>query len=152
MPDENLAPTNTLAPAGTSSPFFAIVAAGVPSALSYSALDWRAAGRPVLDWLDRTVGGTGVIVAALATALVISWTRPVRQIGAPFGLTGRPAEAAESFRRAFGLVDGGDDMVRDNLRRALAKRDDAFYAEPRETGEFQLVRRGASEFAVLTAL
>ncbi|MCP1167075.1 tetratricopeptide repeat protein [Limimaricola litoreus] len=66
--------------------------------------------------------------------------------------TGRAAEAAESFRRAFGLVDGGDDMIRDNLRRALAKRDDAFYAGPQETGEFQLVRRGVSEFAVLSAL
>ena len=82
----------------------AIVAAGVPSALSYSALDWRAAGRPVLDWLDRTVGGTGVIVAALATALVISWTRPVRQIGAPFGLTGRPAEAAGWIVRLVPIV------------------------------------------------
>lgn len=66
--------------------------------------------------------------------------------------TGRTAEAAESFRRAFGLVDGGDEMVRDNLRRALAKRDDALYAGPQETAEFQLVRRGSSEYAILTAL
>ncbi len=66
--------------------------------------------------------------------------------------TGRTAEAAESFRRAFGRVNGSDDMVRDNLRRALAKRDDALYAGSNETEEFQLVRRGSSEYAILTAL
>ncbi|MGR3632411.1 MAG: tetratricopeptide repeat protein [Limimaricola soesokkakensis] len=66
--------------------------------------------------------------------------------------TDRAAEAAESFRRAFALVDGGDDMVRDNLRRALAKRDGALYAGPQETEEFQLVRRGSGQYAILTAL
>ncbi|MGR3464982.1 tetratricopeptide repeat protein [Limimaricola sp.] len=66
--------------------------------------------------------------------------------------TGRTAEAAESFRRAFALVNGSDAMVRDNLRRALAKRDGALYGPDQETQEFQLVRRGSGQYAILSAL
>ncbi|MGX9856078.1 tetratricopeptide repeat protein [Limimaricola variabilis] len=66
--------------------------------------------------------------------------------------TDRAPEAAESFLRAFALVDGNDDSVRDNLRRAIAKRDAALYAGEEEPQEFQLVRRGPSEYAILTAL
>ena len=66
--------------------------------------------------------------------------------------TDRTPEAAQSFLRAFALVDGSDDMVRDNLRRAIAKRDDALYGRGEETVEFQLVRRGSDEVTILTAL
>ncbi|SDE48730.1 tetratricopeptide repeat protein [Limimaricola pyoseonensis] len=66
--------------------------------------------------------------------------------------TGRTGEAAESFRRAFALVDGGDERIADNLRRALAKRDAAAYDAPEGTEEFLLVRRGSSEYRILSAL
>ena len=58
---------------------------------------------------------------------------------------GRPAEAAEMFRRAFALDGGRSNLIRDNLRLALAKRGDPGYAPPEET-RFALVRQRAGEY------
>ncbi|KPP84928.1 MAG: TPR repeat [Rhodobacteraceae bacterium HLUCCA08] len=64
---------------------------------------------------------------------------------------GNVAEAAEAFRRAFATDNGNSDQIRDNLRLALAKRDDPGYVEPQENEEFQLVRRGTGDYVLLSA-
>lgn len=65
---------------------------------------------------------------------------------------GRTGEASEAFRRAFATDNGNSDQIRDNLRAALAKLNDPFYAPTQENQEFELVRRGAGDFALTTAL
>jgi NSS family neurotransmitter:Na+ symporter len=64
----------------------AILALGVPSALSYSALDWTIDGRPVLDVVDRTVGSGGTILAAIASSLILGWRFSPAQLSQQFGL------------------------------------------------------------------
>ncbi len=64
---------------------------------------------------------------------------------------GNTGEAAEVFRRAYATDNGNSDRIRDNLRLALAKLDDPGYVDPNGTAEFQLVRRGSSEYLILTA-
>lgn len=62
---------------------------------------------------------------------------------------GEYAEAARVFRLAFALDSGQTDAIRENLRRALAKIEQPSY-DPRETGEFTLVRRGNGRYLLLT--
>ena len=65
---------------------------------------------------------------------------------------GKTGEASEAFRRAFATDNGNSDQIRDNLRAALAKLNDPFYAESQENQEFELVRRGAGDFTLTSAL
>lgn len=65
---------------------------------------------------------------------------------------GKTGEASEAFRRAFATDNGNSDQIRDNLRAALAKLNDPFYDSTQENQEFELVRRGAGDFALTTAL
>ncbi|MBN1195666.1 MAG: sodium-dependent transporter [Methanomicrobiaceae archaeon] len=51
----------------------AVLATGLPSALSYSAADLRFDGIPVLDFLDETIGTLGLPVAAIFLAIVFTW-------------------------------------------------------------------------------
>lgn len=64
---------------------------------------------------------------------------------------GQLAEAAEVFRRAFATDSGNSDEIRDNLRLALARLENASYAGPQENEEFRLVQAGTPEFEALTA-
>lgn len=50
--------------------------AGLPSALSYSALDLRVEGVRVLDFMDETIGTLGLPVTALLLAIVFTWFVP----------------------------------------------------------------------------
>lgn len=61
--------------------------------------------------------------------------------------TGRYGEASRVFQTAFALDNGASDQIRENLRLSLAKLTDPGYSEP-ETN-FELVRRGSSEFLLL---
>lgn len=63
---------------------------------------------------------------------------------------GKIPEAAQVFRRAFATDNGNSDQIRDNLRLALAKLDNPGYGEDQENEEFQLVRRGAGDFVLLS--
>ena len=65
---------------------------------------------------------------------------------------GQYGEAAEVFRRAFATDNGNSEQIRQNLRLALAKRDDPGYVGPNEDETFQLVRRGTGETVLLTSL
>ncbi|QFT64158.1 tetratricopeptide repeat protein [Roseivivax sp. THAF30] len=60
---------------------------------------------------------------------------------------GETAEASEVFRRAYALDNGQNDSIRDNLRLALAKIENPFYAEANEE-EFELVRRGQGDYLI----
>ncbi len=62
---------------------------------------------------------------------------------------GEVAEAAKVFETAYALDSGHSDAIRENLRLALAKRQDPGYVEP-EDKNFSLVRRGAGEYLLLT--
>jgi len=64
---------------------------------------------------------------------------------------GKIAEASEVFRRAFATDNGNSDQIRDNLRVALAKLDDATYGDDNKNDQVQLVRRGTGDFVLLTA-
>jgi NSS family neurotransmitter:Na+ symporter len=81
-----------------------IVALGVPSALSYAAPEWTLAGRPVLDFADRTLGSGGTIVMAIATALVLGWRFSATHLARQFGLRGVPARALAGLVRLAPLA------------------------------------------------
>jgi Flp pilus assembly protein TadD len=66
--------------------------------------------------------------------------------------TGRVGEAAEVFRRAFATDNGNSDTIRDNLRLALARLENPGYTEGQEDEQFQLMRRGSGEDAILSVL
>ena len=51
----------------------AVLVIGLPSALSYSAMDFRLGGIRVLDFMDETVGTLGLPVAALLLAVTFTW-------------------------------------------------------------------------------
>lgn len=61
-------------------------------------------------------------------------------------------EARVFFQRAFAADSGQTDAIRENLKHAIAKTEDAVYAEPEETPRFTLVRRGASTYELLSEL
>jgi NSS family neurotransmitter:Na+ symporter len=54
----------------------AVIVIGLPSALSYSAIDLRIGGIRVLDFMDETVGTLGLPIAALLLAIVFTWFLP----------------------------------------------------------------------------
>jgi len=62
---------------------------------------------------------------------------------------GNTAEAEQIFRRAYALDSGESDSIRDNLRLAIAKNDNPEYYEP-NNNKFELVRRGSSEYLLLS--
>ncbi len=59
---------------------------------------------------------------------------------------GKYGEASRVFQLAFALDSGQSAEIRENLRLALAKREDPTYSEPEE---FRLVRRGPGVFQIL---
>jgi len=63
---------------------------------------------------------------------------------------GKVAEAAEVFRRAFATDNGNSDQIRDNLALALAKLENPGYVPGQEDEQFQLVRRGAGDYLILS--
>lgn len=64
---------------------------------------------------------------------------------------GNVAEAAEIFRRAFATDNGNSDQIRDNLALALARLENPSYDEAQENEQFQLVRRGAGDYLILSS-
>jgi hypothetical protein len=65
---------------------------------------------------------------------------------------GKIGEASEAFRHAFATDNGNSDQIRDNLRAALAKLNDPFYAGNQENQEFKLVQRGTGDFSLSAPL
>ena len=62
-----------------------VIAAGLPSALSYSAMELSFGGIRVLDFMDETVGTLGLPVAAVLLAVTFTWFVPARMLEAEIG-------------------------------------------------------------------
>lgn len=62
------------------------------------------------------------------------------------------AEASEVFRRAFAADNGNSDEIRDNLRLALAKFENPDNNAVEENQNFNLIRRGAGDFVLMSDL
>lgn len=54
---------------------FVVVATGIPSAMSYSAIGFTVFDRPFLDVLDSTVGAYALPISALAIVAVFTWAQ-----------------------------------------------------------------------------
>ena len=65
---------------------------------------------------------------------------------------GEIGEASEVFRRAFAADSGNSDEIRDNLRLALAKLENPGNTADQENQNFNLIRRGAGDFALVSDL
>jgi Flp pilus assembly protein TadD len=65
---------------------------------------------------------------------------------------GQVGEASEVFRRAFAADNGNSDQIRDNLRLALAKLDNSGNTADQENQNFNLIRRGAGNFVLMSDL
>ena len=62
--------------------------------------------------------------------------------------SGQTSEAVQVFRQAYALSNGQSDEIRDNLRKALAKFEDAQYDAVENT--YKLVRQGTGEYLLKT--
>lgn len=67
----------------------ALLAMGLPSALSYSPVDLRIAGRPVLDFIDQVAGTNTVLISGVAGAGLLCWTISRARIEEGLGSHGR---------------------------------------------------------------
>ncbi len=65
---------------------------------------------------------------------------------------GEIGEASEVFRRAFAADNGNSDEIRDNLRLALAKLENPSDNSAEEYQNFNLIRRGAGDFVLMSDL
>ncbi len=65
---------------------------------------------------------------------------------------GQYGEARVLFQQAFGADSGQTDSIRENLKLAIAKTEDAVYVGDEETPRFTLVRRGHSTYELLSTL
>lgn len=63
---------------------------------------------------------------------------------------GETAEAVQIFRKAYALDDGESTHIRDNLRKAIAKSENPVNLGT-EDSQYNLVRRGSSDFLIRTA-
>ena len=65
---------------------------------------------------------------------------------------GQIAEASEVFRRAFAADNGNSDEIRENLRLSLANLNDSGDDIDMENQTFNLIRRGAGDFVLMSAI
>src|SRR5690554_5948104 len=62
---------------------------GTASALSFTPLHWQIAGEPVLDMVDRVVGGNLVLISGVTGAALFCWFVPPLQVRMALGTTSR---------------------------------------------------------------
>lgn len=122
----------------------------------------RAAGRQGLnvDTLSA-LGSANLMLGRLGQAETLlrraveedaSFAAAWNNLGVVLMERGQIAEAAEVFRRAFATDNGNSDQIKENLRLALAKRDDPSYADANNNETFQLVRRGTGDYLILSSI
>lgn len=63
---------------------------------------------------------------------------------------GEHGEARRVFQRAFALDSGNSDSIRENLRLAIARTENAGYDPDVEVNNFSLVRRGQGQYLLLS--
>jgi len=62
---------------------------GTASALSFTPLEWRIAGEPVLDVIDRVAGGDVIIFSGITGAALLCWFIPPQRIRTVLGTGSR---------------------------------------------------------------
>lgn len=62
---------------------------GTASALSFTPMEWRIAGEPVLDVIDRVVGGQVILVSGVFGAALFCWFIPPDGVHAALGTLSR---------------------------------------------------------------
>lgn len=62
---------------------------GTASALSFTPLEWRIAGEPVLDVIDRVIGGDVIIFSGIVGAALLCWFIPPARIRTVLGTGNR---------------------------------------------------------------
>lgn len=62
---------------------------GTASALSFTPLEWRIAGEPVLDVIDRVAGGDVIIFSGITGAALLCWFIPPQRIRTVLGTANR---------------------------------------------------------------
>lgn len=62
---------------------------GTASALSFTPLEWRIAGEPVLDVVDRVAGGDVIIFSGITGAALLCWFIPPQRIRTVLGTANR---------------------------------------------------------------
>lgn len=63
---------------------------------------------------------------------------------------GEYGEARRVFQSAFALDSGRTDAIRENLRLAIARMEEAVYSGPNNNDRFDLIRRGPGVYELLT--
>jgi tetratricopeptide (TPR) repeat protein len=76
----------------------------------------------------------------------------VNNLGVVLMERGKVGEARVVFQQAFALDSGETDSIRENLRLAIAASEQPAYDEPSVEPTFSLVRRGRSEYELLSQL
>lgn len=62
---------------------------GTASALSFTPLEWRIAGKPVLDVIDNVAGGDVIIFSGITGAALLCWFIPPNRIRTVLGTANR---------------------------------------------------------------
>lgn len=70
----------------------------------------------------------------------------LNNLGVTLMQKGDYAEAQQVFRRAFALDSGHSDVIRENLKRAIALMGNSGYSPQPEGSNFELVRRGDGQY------
>jgi Flp pilus assembly protein TadD len=65
---------------------------------------------------------------------------------------GKLGEARAVFQQAFALDSGSSDSIRENLRLAIARSNEAVYDDEAKSHDFTLVRRDQGQYALLSQL
>lgn len=79
----------------------------------------------------------------------------INNLGVVLMEAGQFGEARVMFQKAFALDSGTSDSIRDNLKLAIARTENAVYADPEfveEDPTFNLVRRGEGDYVLLSQL
>ncbi|MBR9843060.1 MAG: tetratricopeptide repeat protein [Rhodobacteraceae bacterium] len=98
---------------------------------------------------NLALGRLGQAETFLRRALEQDEARPdaLNNLGVILLEKGETAEAVQIFRKAYALDNGDSDMIRDNLRLALAKLENPSY-DVYQANEYKLVRRGRSSYLI----
>ncbi|SMR71245.1 TPR repeat-containing protein [Aliiroseovarius halocynthiae] len=86
-----------------------------------------------------------------ATQIDVEFAPAWNNLGVVLMETDHVSEAARAFQLAFGLNRGQSAEIRENLRLALAKRNNPDYA-PADNDTFSLVRRGSGDYLLLSEI
>ncbi|MDV4145952.1 MULTISPECIES: tetratricopeptide repeat protein [Shimia] len=98
---------------------------------------------------NLALGRLGQAESFLKRALEKDETRPDawNNLGVILLEKGEVAQSVQVFRKAYALDNGDSDMIRDNLRLALAKLENPSY-DDEQANEYKMVRRGRSSYLI----